>query len=45
MCHGAGKYVDTWELWREGFRGVKGIVLWKGGDVGRRGGSGGMVAG
>jgi len=32
------------EIIGEDTGGVQGIVLWKGGDVGRRGGSGEMVA-
>jgi len=31
-------------MWKKDMEGVQGIVLRKGGDVGRRGGSGEMVA-
>jgi len=43
-CHGAGRYGDTWVYCRETSGGIGGIVLRKGGDIGRRGVSGEMVA-
>jgi len=44
ICHGARKYKDTWDESKKDTEGVEGIVLRKGGDVGRRGGSGEVVA-
>jgi hypothetical protein len=43
-CHSTGKYRVTWEQWRGVAGGVEGLALRKGGDVGRCGRSGEVVA-